>query len=300
MWPMQKADRSVEYVVWCVIRLNNTATPVCIEIHLGRTLSYNEHNTKDKTTKCPQHHHRQACKFEVDTFTNANTNSMLSRPLLFFCRILLSCSGNDYPFKRVQTGHTWQVLRHHSMSHASIHQLAGIAPARITRTVASRIERERQIDINQQPILQPCTICQQTRIDAQWHQSNHRLNTPDCVCNIQLPTATSCQNGIRNSWIPTSKVWPTAPLLAFVERFAYWDWPCKDNEEEVRSIDWWGNNTMHRIIADNTQSVNCESGEPLAMINFFCWGLLDKLITRAGKAVCPEVAPCCVNDRSGP
>ena len=106
MGPMQKAGRSVEYVVWCVIRLNNTATPVCIEIHLGRTLSHNEHNTKDKTTKCPQHHHRQACKFEVDTFTNANTNSMLSRPLLFFCRILLSCSGNDYPFKRVQTGHT--------------------------------------------------------------------------------------------------------------------------------------------------------------------------------------------------
>ena len=104
MGPMQKAGRSVEYVVWCVIRLNNTATPVCIEIHLGRTLSYNEHNTKDKTTKCPQH--RQACKFEVDNFTNSNTNSMLSRPLLFFCRILLSCSGNDYPFKRVQTGHT--------------------------------------------------------------------------------------------------------------------------------------------------------------------------------------------------
>ena len=81
MGPMQKAGRSVEYAVWCVIRLNNTATPVCIEIHLGRTLSYNEHNTKDKTTKCPQHHHRQACKFEVDNFTNANTNSMLSRPL---------------------------------------------------------------------------------------------------------------------------------------------------------------------------------------------------------------------------
>ena len=39
MGPMQKAGRSVEYVVWCVIRLNNTATPVCIEIHLGRTLS---------------------------------------------------------------------------------------------------------------------------------------------------------------------------------------------------------------------------------------------------------------------
>ena len=106
MGSMHKACRSVEYVVWCVIRLNNTATPVCIEIHLGRTLSYNEHNTKDKTTKCPQHHHRQACKFEVDNFTNANTNSMLSRPLLFFCRILLSSSGNDYPFKRVQTGHT--------------------------------------------------------------------------------------------------------------------------------------------------------------------------------------------------
>ena len=200
MGPMQKAGRSVEYVVWCVIRLNNTATPVCIEIHLGRTLSYNEHNTKDKTTKCPQHHHRQACKFEVDNFTNANTNSMLSRPLLFFCRILLSCSGNDYPFKRVQTGHTWQLLRHHRMSHTSIHQLAGIAPARITRTVASRIERERQIDINQQPTLQPCTICQQTRIaehlHAQWHQLNNRLNTPDCVCNIQLPTAPAAKMGL--------------------------------------------------------------------------------------------------------
>ena len=73
MGPMQKTGRSVEYVVWCVIRLNNTATPVCIEIHLGRTLPYNEHTTKDKTTKCPQHHHRQACKFEVDTFSNANT-----------------------------------------------------------------------------------------------------------------------------------------------------------------------------------------------------------------------------------
>ena len=60
MGPMQKTGRSVEYVVWCVIRLNNTATPVCIGIHLGRTLPYNEHNTKDKTTKCPQHHHRQA------------------------------------------------------------------------------------------------------------------------------------------------------------------------------------------------------------------------------------------------
>ncbi len=45
MGPMQKTGRSVEYVVWCVIRLNNTATPVCIEIHLGRTLPYNEHNT---------------------------------------------------------------------------------------------------------------------------------------------------------------------------------------------------------------------------------------------------------------
>ncbi len=38
--PMQKAGRSVEYVVWSVIRLNNTATPVCIEIHLDRTLTH--------------------------------------------------------------------------------------------------------------------------------------------------------------------------------------------------------------------------------------------------------------------
>ena len=38
--PMQKAGRSVEYLVWSVIRLNNTATPVCIEIHLDRTLTH--------------------------------------------------------------------------------------------------------------------------------------------------------------------------------------------------------------------------------------------------------------------
>ena len=38
--PMRKEGRSVEYVVWSVISLNNIATPVCIEIHLDRTLTH--------------------------------------------------------------------------------------------------------------------------------------------------------------------------------------------------------------------------------------------------------------------
>ena len=42
-----------------------------------------------------------------------------------------------------------------------------------------------------------------------------------------------CASGARYSGIPASSVGPTVALLAFAEPSAQYDWPCKDNDEEV-------------------------------------------------------------------
>ena len=77
----------MEYVVWNGIRLNNTVTPVCIEIHLDTTLSYNEHIQKIK----------QLNVRNIIIVKHANSRWIIGRmPTLTTCCLALCCSFAEY------------------------------------------------------------------------------------------------------------------------------------------------------------------------------------------------------------
>ena len=73
-----------------------------------------------------------------------------------------------------------------------------------------------------------------TVLCAQWQDSIHRLLHQTADVEQPANRHTSCYEiGGRGSWNPASRVWPTVALLAFAESLAHWDWPYKDNDEEV-------------------------------------------------------------------
>ena len=97
---LRNRDDNLELnVVWNDTILISISTPLYLGIHLDRTPSYKVQIEKtNMKSLCAKQHISQTCKFEVGV-ESVNTNNTLFRPLLFVCRIRLSCMGKDYTCK---------------------------------------------------------------------------------------------------------------------------------------------------------------------------------------------------------
>ena len=145
----------------------------------------------------------------------------------------------------------------------SIHLLAGMAPPHSMRTVA------RTDDSNQPPTLRPCIICSPIEIAEQLHTRSDTarfIAKIHYTADVQQPTnicASYHQIGAESAvYLPAGSEQPL-PRWRSMNRL------CTGVYRAKTMMMRWGN-------IENTQSINCDCGEPQTMAHLLCCRLLDK------------------------
>ena len=154
----------------------------------------------------------------------------------------------------------------------SIHRLAGNAPPHIRRTIGSRVERQRQ-----------------TTQTSHQHYDNvpsaGRLKSRNCFIRTATPLDSSPNYTRLKMWNnQLIDAQATIKLGVYLEaaeammpavsdpQWFYW----RSLNRLRTGIGRAKTTTMRWGCIDNTQSVNCDSGEPQTMAHLLCCRLLDE------------------------
>ena len=168
----------------------------------------------------------------------------------------------------------------------SIHLLAGVAPPHIRRTVASRMERSRQTT--------------DTRHQLFNHQpAASRLKSRKSFMRTVRPLDSSPSNTRLQMWNTKLTDVPTSTKMGLeaaetLPAGSDQEWLCWRSLNRLRTGVGRAKTTMRRWgYIDDTQSVNCDCGEPQTMAHLLCCRLLDEACAAEDLVTVTERAKAC-------